>query len=76
MTRRSRRSTPSPGGFLSATELTERGGSLVQDRDPFRGTRSRKASGERVTQYGTTTKRPPNDSAPQISQTEKSKANE
>src|SRR5215469_3313824 len=44
-------------------------------------TRSRRsssanASGERLTQYGTTTTFPPNSSAPQTSQTEKSKAQE
>ncbi len=38
--------------------------------------RRRNSSGERVTSFGTTTSRPPCSSAPQISQTEKSKAYE
>src|SRR5215210_3129612 len=37
---------------------------------------SQKRSGERLTQYGTTTSRPPKARAPQISQTEKSNAKE
>src|SRR5262245_17868193 len=36
----------------------------------------RKSAGDRLSQYGTTTRRPPYDSAPQSSQTEKSKASE
>ena len=43
---------------------------------PSRMSSSRKSSGERLTQYGTTTRRPPYSSAPHISQTEKSNAYE
>src|SRR5215218_8355616 len=43
---------------------------------PSRPSSSRKASGARLTPYGTTTSRPPWRSAPQISHTEKSNAKE
>ena len=41
-----------------------------------RSTSSKNASGERLTDQGTTTSRPPHRSAPHISQTEKSKVKE
>ena len=61
-------------------ELVERGEEqargCVEHGHPLRTRSSRSADGERVVHWGTITKRPPYSNAPQISQTEKSKAYE
>ena len=62
--------------LLGADELAEGRRRLVEDSDPSRASKASKAAGERLTQKGTMTSRPPYRSAPHSSQTEKSKAME